>query len=334
MSHVDDLQRIIDKHSPQIGDQFFTWIADTLSDTDWDLFEAAIDSGDFSMASRLVQWSDYDPSALIGDTLGAAGQVNAEYISDITGTKYAFDLADPNAVKWAGEHGAELVQQIDEPTRAALKEVIHRGYFSGYTPREQAQYIKGMVGLDERRVKAVDNYMVALRRKGFSDEETSKKALKYSDKLLEQRAQTIAVNEASEAATRGQYFSTKDACSRGVLDPQMWEEYRIVTHDKRLCPICEPLSGEARRLPDGTYPSSGSVTPKLHVMCRCTSGLRKINTEEDMSMKGQIDEAVESSMDVVFEARGKETDESLFVPTVPIVEGVFEGRGLSGFAIL
>jgi hypothetical protein len=44
-------------------------------------------------------------------------------------------------------------------------------------------------------------------------------------------------------------------------------------------------------------------------------------------MKGQIDEAVESSMDVVFEARGKETDESLFVPTVPIVEGVFMGRG-------
>jgi hypothetical protein len=44
--------------------------------------------------------------------------------------------------------------------------------------------------------------------------------------------------------------------------------------------------------------------------------------------KKEIQRSVRATADIVFEARGlKETDTSILVPTVPLVEGVFSGRG-------
>lgn len=324
-----DIRRVMDDHIPAIEADFMGWVQSTLSATDWDEFQRLLEGGDFAQAANLIQWSDYAPEAAIGAALGAAALANSENLGELVGVKIAFDLKNPLALDWIEKHGAELVAQVDEPTKKALREVIYRGYFSGYTPREQAKYIKGLVGLDERRMGAVDNYAKALQRKGLSPAEINQKAARYSEKLLKQRARTIAVNEASEAATRGQYFSTKDAVNRGIMSPREWEGFRIVADDERLCDRCAPLEGEGRSLPDGVYPSTGSVTTKVHVLCRCTEGYRKIITERvKMKQATRTTEAVSSRAEVIFEAKGiKETDESIFVPTVPMVEGVFEGHG-------
>lgn len=335
MTGADRLQKIIDTYAPKYGDHFFEWVGHTLSATDWNLFAAALGSGDYYTASNLVRWEEYNPSALISETVGVAGQAHASHISDITNVKYVFDIEHPDAVQWAGEHGGKLVVQIDDPTRKALKEVIHRGFFSGRTPHQQATFIKGMVGLDDRRVKAVDNYMTALRRKGLSDREISEKALRYSDKLLNTRAKTIAVNEASEAASHGQYFSTKDACDRGIIDPLIWQGARSVIGDTRTCERCSSLAGETRKLPNGTYPSSGSVTPKLHVLCRCYELMQKISKKEmvETGQKNGVRGGVSSHIEGIFRVdAAEETDTSILIPTVPVVEGVFSSG--YGFPVL
>jgi len=329
MSHATDLQRIIDSGAKDISSNFFDFVESTLSATDWDLFEQYIETGNFDYAAELIQWSDYAPGAAIGGVLGAAATRNSDHLAGLTGAKIRYDLTNPLALDWIEDHGAELVADIGEGAKRDLREVIFRGYFEGYTPRQQAKYIKDLVGLDERRLKAVDNYAKKLQKKGLSNTEIHQKATRYSEKLLKKRAKTIAVNEASEAATRGQYFSTKDACNRGIMDPHEWEGFRIVTPDERLCDKCAPLEGEARSLPDGVYPSTGSVTTKVHVLCRCTEGYRKITMKEvTMKQKSGIKEAVSSHTEVVLEAKGvKETETSIMVPTVPMVEGVFDGHG-------
>ncbi len=337
--HATDLQKIIDESADEISKNFFDWVEGTLSATDWRIFETAIEAGNFSQAADLIEWQDYAPEAAIGAALGAAAKRNAEYIEEITGLKYAFDIKDPNSLAWIESHGAELVKDIGEGAKRDLREVIYRGYFSGYTPRQQTEYIKDLVGLDERRLQWVDNYARALEKKGLSPSEINSKTSKYAKKKLNERAKTIAINEASEAATRGQYFSTKDAYNRGVLGPE-WEGFRIVTWDERLCPRCAPLAGEARSLPDGVYPSTGNTIAKIHVSCRCVEGIRKIGSDrgttnpnqKEANMTGKKRESMKSSIDVVFEAKGlKETETSIIVPTVPIVEGVFDGHGFPAF---
>lgn len=339
MTHSDDLQKIIDESSDEISKNFFDWVEGTLSATDWRKFETAIESGNFSQAADLIEWSDYAPGAVVGAALGAAAIRNGEYIEEITGLKYAFDIKDPNSLAWIESHGAELVKDIGEGAERDLREVIYRGYFSGYTPRQQAEYIKGLIGLDERRIEQVNSYARALADRGFSPAEITKKATQRAQKKLNDRAKTIAVNEASEASGRGTYFSTKDAYNRGVLGPE-WEGFRIVTWDERLCPKCAPLAGEARQLPDGVYPSTGDTIAKIHVLCRCQEGLRKVGSDrgktnpnqKEADMTGKKRESMKSSIDVVFEAKGlKETETSIIVPTVPIVEGVFDGHGFPAF---
>ena len=332
MTHTDDLQRIIDSGAKDISANFFDFVESTLSATDWDLFEQYIETGHWNHAADLIEWADYDPEAALGDVLGTAEIRNSEYLEDLVGTKIRYDLKNPLALEWIKDHGAELVTDIGEGARRDLREVIYRGYFEGYTPRQQAEFIKGLVGLDERRLTAVENYAEKLRKDGLSPDEIHKKASRYSEKLLDRRAKTIGVNEASEAATRGQYFSTKDACNRGVMNPREWEGFRIVTHDDHLCPICSAVAGETRSLPDGVYPSSGEVTTKKHVLCRCTEGYQKITMKEATMKRGEIEEAVESPVEIVFERKGiKENEDTIFVPTVPMIEGVFSGRGYPAF---
>ncbi len=328
MTRPDDLPRIMRQSEPAIAEDFMAYVAGTLEATDWDEFLSAMERGDFASAANLIEWADYTPEAGIVAAFGAAAVHQSKYISEIAKVKYAFDLKNPNALKWIEEHGAELVKQVDPGTKAALREVIYRGYFSGYTPQAQTEYIRGLVGLDERRAGAVDNLVRKLTERGRDPAEIQRKAEKYSAKLLQQRAKTIAVNEASEASSRGQYLSTQDACHRGILDTRKYEAFRIVTPDDRLCDICAALDGETRMLSDGVYHSSGETIPKLHVCCRCVEGLREIMIREGAKMKAKTREKADVKADILFEAKGlKETDTSLFVPTVPMVEGVFMGHG-------
>jgi hypothetical protein len=311
-----------DKTIGQLESDYIRSVQVTVRETDWSKLERdlqAYTNGDAVVDG--IAWKDYDPRARLSKLFEVGLSLHGEEIGQLVGGA-KFDFVDPNALKWIDEYGAKDVKYISDSSRAAIRNVILTGYEDGNTPRDMAREIKTHIGLDEARSKTLQKYSENLFAKGLPDSEVWRLMETKGKALLNARANTIAINEVSEAGAQATYQSTKSAVERGVLSPFEWEGYRIITADERTCPFCNGAAGETRRIPDGVY-ASGSTNAKLHTKCRCVEGLREINMKKGKEMK----ESVAGYADVVIEGRIKETDTSLFVPTVPLVEGVFNGRG-------
>lgn len=324
---VDDLLAAQADAAEDIEKSFLKSVKVTIQNTDWEQLErdlAAHANGDAIVGG--VKWEDFNPKERLKDLFSVCLDVDGEYIGKVTGGA-KFDYVDPRALEWIEKYGASDVVDIDASTKQAIRNIVREGYETGITPRNQARQIRELVGLDERRAETLRKYSENLFSKGLSEARVWELVEKRGRALLNSRALTIAVNETSEASAQAGYWSTKSACERGVLDPTEYEGYRIVTPDERLCSRCAPIAGEARRIPDGTYESTGSNTAKVHVCCRCCEGLRQMKKKQAVKRaSGQ------GRMNIVFDCQAlKRKDGVLYVPTVPLVEGVYEQWGFRVF---
>jgi|GEM_PF-1175702 len=281
---AEALHAIEDNAITKFNKEFQATVRKTLSETDWSDIESRLEAQqDAEEVAYAVTWQGYDPrTKLEEDVFPAASGIMANYIADVvaTGTKASFTLTDPNALKWLKDYGAKEVKYVSDSQKDAIKQIVTDGYANGVTYQTQAKQIRNCIGLDPRRASILQKYSENLFAKGKSEEEVWRLMEKKGKALLNKRAQDIAVQEAITAGARAFYETTKDACKRSILDPNIYEGYRIVTGDDRLCKTCAELVGEARRLPDGSYPSSGDVTPKLHLLCRCVEGIRRISMKK------------------------------------------------------
>lgn len=190
------------------------------------------------------------------------------------GIGIAFNLRNPLTEAWIKQYSAQEIKYISDSSKDAIKQIILRGQEEGITSQEQARMIREHIGLDTRRSTALANYEEQLQKAGFGPAEVAKQVGKYRQKLINDRAEVIALTEGHTAANEGYRQGNAEAVKRGVLDPNEWERYWMVTHDKRTCHICNGLSGNAASLPDGTFEGDGRGPPK-HPRCRCTEGLRR-----------------------------------------------------------
>jgi len=320
---VDDLLSAQEDAAKDIEKSFLKSVKVTVQETDWEQLERdlAAHANDDAIVGG-VKWEDFDPKERLKDLFSACLVIDGEYIGKVTGGA-KFDYVDPRALEWIEKYVAEDVVDIDAGTKQAIRNIVREGYETGITPRNQARQIREIVGLDERRAETLRKYSENLFSKGLSEERVWELIGKKGRALLNSRALTIAVNETSEASAQAGYWSTKSACERGVLDPNEYEGYRIVTPDERLCSRCAPIAGEARQIPDGTYESTGSHTAKVHTCCRCCEGLRQMKKKQAVKRaSGQ------GRMNIVFDCQAlKRKDGVLYVPTVPLVEGVYEQWG-------
>ncbi len=325
-----DLQKVENKAIDELNDRFRASVRKTISETDWDEIERRLMAqSQAEQIDEAISWQGYNPSDLIEETFWSASEISAANIADVVakGSSLSFKLTDPNALKWLQEYGAEEIQYISDSQKSAIKQIVTNGYRDGVTYQQQAREIKQLIGLDPRRAEAVQNMRAKLLERGrLSDDKIDRQAARYAEKLLKQRARNIAVQEATTAGAQAFFETTKDACKRGILDTRKYEGYRIVTGDERLCPKCADLAGEARPLPEGVYHSSGSVTPKLHHLCRCVEGIRKISMNKQSAIPKK---AVQGFSDIVFDTQAlKRKDGIIYCQTVPIIEGVYEQWGI------
>lgn len=167
-----------------------------------------------------------------------------------------FDAANPAAIAWAERRAAELVVEIDVAQREAIRTVVVKGFDEGISPYETARLIRSAIGLTERDAAAV-------AKRGL--EQGLERAERYAGKLLRQRAQTIAVNEALTASNEGQRQLWQQAREKGLLTGA--ERKTIIQSDP--CPICEQVTGEIVGLDEAF--SLG--LPPFHVRCRCVEGI-------------------------------------------------------------
>jgi hypothetical protein len=197
----------------------------------------------------------------------------------------AFDKTNEQAVMWAENHAAELVVEITDESRAAVRSVILRSFNEGIPPRQAALMIRDAVSLTEKQANAVVNLhqriltspgnlvragKIAIRvpQGGFATEQLDRVLSSYSDRLLAKRAQMIARTETMTASNQGQEQLWNQAVQRGHLSGR---ERRVWMIGPKPCSICEGLEGTTASL-RGTF-DGGITGPPAHVGCVCTTGL-------------------------------------------------------------
>ena len=187
-----------------------------------------------------------------------------------------FELDNPHAAEYAREQTATLVERVTTETRAAIREIVGRGYVEGLHPYEQARAIRPMLGLTERDAKAARNRLQALLDDGQEPARALKGAERYEEKLLRRRAENIARTETLSAENAGQDAAWSTAADAGLLDQETtWREWIATPGSDRTCDICAPMHGQRRRMGEAFESDEGDVVdrPPLHPSCRCALGL-------------------------------------------------------------
>lgn len=221
-----------------------------------------------------------------------------------------FDITNPRSVEYLRNHGAEFVTEISNSTREAIRQHLVRSYQDGIPPREIAREIKREIGLTPRQVEAVANYraflelpvgedrpiadtnvqrlrrggmritsMARLAREGFRRGEKDKMVRNYADRLLKERALTIARTETINAASAGRQEMWEQAAEQGLIDEEDTKRVWHTSRDERVdLAICAPMHGQevGFREPFTTGDGRQIMRPTAHPNCRCSVILRDV----------------------------------------------------------
>lgn len=202
---------------------------------------------------------------------------------------FRFDLTNPRAQKWIDQHAAELVVEITEETKLAIREQIRQMFAQGIPAREMVPRIRALIGLTRRDAGAVARFRARLeldnlkrlaeQRKPLPQERIDGPVEAYANRLLRQRAERIARTESIRASAEGQQELWRQAAEQGFLDKERTRRAWLVTLDEKLyqCPICAPMRADDKLVnleqPFGLPNGETVMAPPAHPQCRCATGL-------------------------------------------------------------
>lgn len=242
--------------------------------------ERALESGDLAAAEEAIPWDVLEREftaeiqPVVAETVRRGGEASIKHLPAAVVAQMRFDLLNPRSVDFIRQHTAELVREVIEETRAAIRGVIQRAFEEGMHPRRSARYIRELVGLTERQAAAVENLRRRLLRDGASMQRAEEEAAKYSRRLHRNRALNIARTETLRAANEGQNLLWQQGIEEGLILPERTFREWIVTPDDRLCEFCEPMDGQRVGMNEPFQSELGPVDlPPLHPGCRCTVAL-------------------------------------------------------------
>lgn len=272
------LHRIADRLTPEMRRAFLRAIQDVKDALDVKALEELLAQNPTSL-DRSAVWraledelaSSMRPS--IRDAVLRTGNASA-----VAGMR--FDLTNPHAVRAIEHQGAQLVTQVTEESRAAIRNLVSQSFSDGVPVPELARRIRQHIGLTERYSQAVETYR-AEQIDRYGETRGNARADKYAATLLRSRAENIARTEVISAASAGQQASWLEAQTQGLL-PAGQQRTWTTTPDERLCPnICEPMDGQVRGMAEPFITGEGDAVmyPPAHPSCRCAVVLA---TEEDI----------------------------------------------------
>jgi len=259
---------------------------------------------------------------LARQAMSGGGKVTAKAV----GLEGRFDITNPRAIQYARSVSSELVTGITKTVRQNLRDIIADAVDGSESVAETVRRIKSEVGLTPRYSAAVRNYRKQLIANGKTTKQANQAAEKYAQKLLTQRARTIARTEIAQATNFGQHEFWRQMQDSGDLPPEtmrMW----ITAQDEKTCPICGPMNGELTTIDGSWLTGSGPLEePHAHPNCRCTSGLvfpTKLKKNDTLgwehwliSKHGRHDQKTHGHR---FGSRGEVLTESMAVPPKNII---------------
>jgi hypothetical protein len=271
------LQIALDRLTPAVRREILRALTRLEQAADIAKITAAVERKDYWSLERLLASLPKD-LARAGKDLSKAFEAGVKAGAEILPVSVVAKVrtADLLAAEAAKGSAAKLVTRVTTDTRKAIRALVAKSFEQGIDSRETAKQIRPLIGLTERQATAVLNARAKWARLGFKPDRIARESKRYTEKLLKQRATTIARTELSMASTSGQIAAWKDAKSQGLISDRMRMTW-IVTPDDRLCPTCAPLEGHQAGL-DGTFATAvGPVPgPPAHPNCRCAVGLAEV----------------------------------------------------------
>lgn len=143
---------------------------------------------------------------------GLSRQIRANNVIDM-----AFDLQNPRVLFWASQRAGELITEMTDFTKGAIREMIADGLSRGVAPRVLAKEIRNAVGLRSDQVKRLSK----LREEGKTPVQLTR-AIK---KMRNQRALLIARTETMRAANEGLKETWIQAQENGFLPANVKREW-------------------------------------------------------------------------------------------------------------
>lgn len=268
------LHRIADDLQPDVRQAFLRAVRMVQAKLDIVNLEDAISRGSLDQSSfweALESELDSSLRAPLREALLGGAGIAGKRLP--TGTM-RFDLTNPAAVRAVDSEVANLVREITEESRGAIRDLVRQSIQGSFDVHQLARQVRGSIGLTSRYALAVDNYQQSLVDGGMPMGRAMTRAQAYADRLLRHRAETIARTEVIRATSAGQQAVWNDAQAEGLL-PIDAKRIWIVTPDDRLCPICLAMEGQIVGLQEPFQSADvGPVDyPPAHVSCRCATGI-------------------------------------------------------------
>ena len=292
-----ELHEIADRLNPRVRRDFREAIERIKGTVIVDELESAVLSGRESEVLEILGLQG-KMTAQVGMLIGSLAQVfensaraTLQVMPKTVRQQMSFDMTNPEAVRFLEEYRLDLLSPVavtrggqnvgmTAVTISGITEIIRGGFEEGLAPREMARQIRDNIGLNRRQARTWLNHRAMLVEEGFTGKKLRDKMDRFYDRLLRQRALTIARTETIRASNAGQAAIWEQARQQGLLDPQETRKIWIVTPDDRLCKICKPIpaaNSEGRRLNEPFIsPVQGALImhPPAHPNCRCAQGLR------------------------------------------------------------
>lgn len=154
-----------------------------------------------------------------------------------------------------------------------VKKLTARAYEQGWDKNVLGERIRMVVGLDVRRLNAVENFRQSLVDSGVPKGLARQRSKALASRLRADRANVIARTELAQLVGEAKRLAWERAKDEGRFDQyavRIWHTHR----DERLCPVCRPMNGK-RAAVGKPYKSGVKAGPPAHPNCRCWETLER-----------------------------------------------------------
>jgi len=215
-----------------------------------------------------------------------------------------FDAYDPYALRAIQGAELSLVSGLTTEMKQAIVGYLQAGLQAGVNPVETARNLRPLLGLTARQMTAAANYRrlltggakgqpllealsrasrdgrfdpsilrAALTKQPMPEAQVARQVARFEERLLKQRAETLARTETITALFRGQQLRWQQAIDQGKVESGHLRQFWHVAKDERTCPICREipvLNPEGVAFGDPFETPLGPVAgPAMHPNCRC-----------------------------------------------------------------
>jgi hypothetical protein len=235
----------------------------------------------------------------------------------ILNPSFTFDTLNPNTVDFIRNYELNLIRQISENTKKAVRQGLRRDIVSGQNPRATARTFRANIGLTAKQEMAVYNYRQALENldsqalkralrdrrfdaalqrainseKQLSRDQVNAMVDRYRQRYIKYRSEVIGRTESLRATTVGQHAAIQQLVSSGSIDQQRVRRFWIPTRDNRTRNehfAIPQMNQEGVGLNDSyitplgplRYPRDPAGRPENTIQCRCSERFRMVEPGE------------------------------------------------------